>query len=345
MKRNNEINNNPLVSVIVPAYNAEKYIKRCVDSLVKQTYRNLEIIVVNDGSTDNTTEILREYEEKYSFIKVINKENEGVSKARNVALEAAAGSYLGFVDSDDYVDEMMYEELVSSILSDGSDMAVCGAKSVFADGTLKPLNFFENNTVMSVQGYLSNMAKGTYSVFYGALWNKLYSSEVFYNIKLDEGLDYAEDFAVNVEVLYNINKISICKNELYYYSVENQESLSRKKQDSINIWNINSHKLEVFRELCKYKGVESESFLHIDKAYALEIIGPVCYYVNEDTSFVEKVGKIKKLLDNDIIKEALNNITVDNNIIKIIKKHIVTGNYKKMIRQLYIREKMRGILK
>ena len=122
-----------LVSVIIPAYNIEDYIGRCLDSIISQTYKNLEIIVVDDGSRDHTGEILDNYAKKDRRIKVIHKENGGVSSARNKGIEAAEGDYIGFIDGDDLIEPEMYKTLVDLLEEENADIAHCGYQMVFPD--------------------------------------------------------------------------------------------------------------------------------------------------------------------------------------------------------------------
>ena len=122
-----------LVSVIIPAYNIEDYIGRCLDSVLSQTYKNLEIIVIDDGSSDRTGEILDDYEKKNHRMKVIHKENGGVSSARNIGIDRANGDYIGFVDGDDRVNPKLFETLVKLINEENADIAHCGYQMVFPD--------------------------------------------------------------------------------------------------------------------------------------------------------------------------------------------------------------------
>ncbi|HCR44446.1 MAG TPA: glycosyl transferase family 2, partial [Ruminococcaceae bacterium] len=115
----------PMISVIIPVYNVEKYVGKCLSSLVEQTYRDFEVIAVNDGSTDNSLDILRHFEARYGFIKVINQENRGMSQSRNRALKEARGKYIALVDSDDYVAPTYLEELYSACAENDADISCC----------------------------------------------------------------------------------------------------------------------------------------------------------------------------------------------------------------------------
>ena len=124
-----------LISIIVPVYNVEKYLKKCVDSIVNQTYKNLEIILVDDGATDNSGKICDELVELDNRIKVYHKKNGGLSDARNYGVERATGDYIGFVDSDDYIDAEMYEKLYEAIKKENVDVAECNLKIVYPEKT------------------------------------------------------------------------------------------------------------------------------------------------------------------------------------------------------------------
>ena len=126
--------NKPKLSVIIAVYNTEKYIVKCLDSLLNQTYKNIELVVINDCSTDNSLKILKKYFKKYSNIILIdNKQNKGLSYSRNVGLKNASGEYIGYIDSDDYVDSDYYEKLMKAIIKEKSDVAIADMKIVYED--------------------------------------------------------------------------------------------------------------------------------------------------------------------------------------------------------------------
>lgn len=129
-----DFNSTPLVSIIIPIYNVENYLEQCIISVVHQTYKNLEIILVNDGSPDNSGKICDNFALMDKRIKVIHKMNGGLSSARNAGIDIAKGEYLGFVDSDDTIEPFMYEKLMTAIKRDGTDLAVCAINYVFENG-------------------------------------------------------------------------------------------------------------------------------------------------------------------------------------------------------------------
>lgn len=124
----------PLISIIIPVYNVERYLNKCLDSIINQTYKNLEIVLVDDGSTDRSGLICDDYAAKDNRVIVLHKENSGVSEARNIGLKHSTGEFIGFVDGDDYVDRQMYELLLERLESDNSDMAACNYLQVDEEG-------------------------------------------------------------------------------------------------------------------------------------------------------------------------------------------------------------------
>ena len=147
--------NNDLISVIIPIYNVEKFLSFCIDSIVNQTYKNLEIILVDDGSTDNSGKICDEYALKDNRIKVMHKQNGGVSSARNVGLNIAKGKYIGFVDSDDYVENDMFEILHNLIIKNNVDISCCN-KFVFKKNKFTASKNFPNDTSLLFNEVLNN---------------------------------------------------------------------------------------------------------------------------------------------------------------------------------------------
>lgn len=185
------------ISVIVPIYNIEKFLPRCLDSILSQTYRNLEIILVDDGSKDCSGEIADQYAKKDSRIKVIHQVNSGVSVARNRGLDQATGDYIGFVDGDDYVEPDMYETLMQIINEHHVDIAHCGYQMVYPSRVDYYYNSGEKIKLSHDEGLLE-LLKGT-KVEPG-LWNKLYKAELFKQIRLPVGVTETEDLLCNFEV-------------------------------------------------------------------------------------------------------------------------------------------------
>jgi len=207
------------VSVIVPVYNMEKYLSKCLDSLVNQTFEDIEIILINDGSTDNSENIIKEYLERYSKkIVYIKKENEGQGVARNLGIDKARGEYITFVDSDDYVDVTMIEKLYSSIIKEKADISVSrGLIEVRSDNLL--INDFIFNNEESVKRYILNN--------FGPV-AKLIKKDIIINNQLYfPSLRAYEDIAVVPLWGLFANGISFVEEPLYYYLIREGSTMNK----------------------------------------------------------------------------------------------------------------------
>lgn len=207
-----------LISVIVPIYKVEKYLKRCVDSILNQTYKNLEIILVDDGSPDNCPKMCDEYAEKDDRIKVIHKENGGVSSARNAALKAASGDYIGFVDADDFIHPKMYEILLKNATENNCDCAICDRSKLNNDECVN-LAIDEKIApeILSTYDILKReFAWGDFNICC-TVWNKLIKKNILGNIVFDETISSGEDTYFVSQIVLKCKRISYMKLPLYNY--------------------------------------------------------------------------------------------------------------------------------
>lgn len=220
--------NTSLISVIVPVYKTERFLNRCVESLVNQTYKNLEIFLVDDGSPDNCPKMCDDWAQKDSRIKVLHLENSGVANARNSALKQAFGDYIAFVDSDDYLEPDMYERLIGIIESTNADIAVCDYQINYESRGEDIIKILPYDDVMQC------IAKGDYK--YGVLWNKLYKKSVVNGIEMPI-LRCSQDLPYNYFAFKNADVIAESDLKLYhYYQNENStvhKRFSRMKYDAI----------------------------------------------------------------------------------------------------------------
>lgn len=203
-----------LISVIVPVYKVEEYLDRCVQSIVDQTYRNLEIILVDDGSPDNCGAMCDAWAEKDSRIKVIHKENGGLSDARNVGMAIATGEYTSFVDGDDYIAPEMYQLLFEGMLKDGSDIAACGVEMVFEDGTPSRMLTKEGNCVLDTQAAMEAVVNESW--LKQPVWYKLYRTELVRDILFPVG-KYHEDVFWSYQAIARARKVSVFDTPCYFY--------------------------------------------------------------------------------------------------------------------------------
>ena len=218
----------PVISVIVPVYNVEKYLNRCVQSIVDQTYKNLEIILVDDGSPDHCPQMCDAWAKKDSRIQVIHKKNGGVASARNMGIKNSRGKYFAFIDPDDFIEAEMYELMHSRIKKDDSDLCSCNMRTVLengqANGTVAdfPEATFIGNDILCA--YFSE------EHFLPSTCDKLYKAEIVKknNIFFSETLEIGEDFTFNYYFFKNSKRVSAISNCLYNYFYNRKNSASNK---------------------------------------------------------------------------------------------------------------------
>ena len=210
----------PLISVIVPIYNAEKYLKECLDSLVNQTLKNMEIILIDDGSTDTSSNIVDSYAKKYSNVIVKHVKNGGVSKARNKGLSLAKGEYIAFIDSDDYINLTTYEKMYYKASSNDLDIVGCNTNIIYPG---KLVNCNSNIPLLSKDN--ENDKKITLIYSYAVIWNKIYKREILNNITFKEGSNFCEDVLFLYHVIPKANSFGNVNEYLYNY-VQHEGSLT-----------------------------------------------------------------------------------------------------------------------
>lgn len=201
------------ISVIVPIYNTEKYLHRCLNSIINQTYKELEIILVDDGSKDSSPQICDEFAEKDSRVKVIHKKNEGVANARNTAISMATGEYLAFVDSDDFIDKAMFERLINNAVKNDADIAICGFKITSGD---------ECETIYIDEEHTFNSQRALEHLYidmdfcFVTLWGKIFKRDLFNDIIIPSVV-CAEDNYVLYKIFLKSKTIVYDKSEMYMY--------------------------------------------------------------------------------------------------------------------------------
>lgn len=215
-----------LISVIVPAYNVENYISRCLDSILKQTYSNLEIIVVDDGSSDSTPSIIDEYSAKDIRIKAIHQVNSGVAVARNTGIEAATGDYYGFVDSDDFIEPNMFEEMLNACESTAAEMAVTEYKEIGGD---ESLTYSGNIYVLSKDEALNTFIceDKPYRIQY-SVWSRLCRKDIIENLRFAPGKN-CEDIMFSTKLMCSISSCVMLDKPLYNYTYDRSSSIMNSR--------------------------------------------------------------------------------------------------------------------
>lgn len=219
--------NNGLISVIVPVYNAGKYFNNCINSIVNQTYKNLEIIIVDDGSTDSSPEICDKWAEKDSRIKVIHKENSGASSARNTGIDSAKGDYIAFVDADDRIELDMYEIMLNEIIENNADAARCGIDRVSDDGSVDDWGTGNYDIkIADTHQIMKDVGEG-FGLVPVSIVNKLIKKKCIADIRFDTRYKFSEDTLFNFMVAGNIKKMVYHDVNRYHYTF-NMSSITSK---------------------------------------------------------------------------------------------------------------------
>lgn len=292
----------PKISIIVPIYNVEEYIHRCIDSILAQTFTDFELILVDDGSPDRCGEMCDEYAKKDSRIKVIHKENGGLSDARNAGLEIAQGDFIGFVDSDDYIESDMYEILLEACEENNSKIAMCGRYNVLGE-ELQPLFSFEGYKIWESGEAIENLL--TWDNIDSSACDKLIRRDLFKQIRFPLG-KYNEDIFIMSQIIHNSGKVVHIGDSKYYYfhrlNSITTENFSEKKLDLLEanqkvVDLVNEHYPVLARkaESFKLKGLIYLSILLQDKNCKIQ-------YVNSYNLIIEDISNnLFKILSNPYI--------------------------------------------
>ena len=273
------------ISVIIPVYGVEKYIDKCLNSLVKQSLKEIEIIVVNDGTKDNSQEIIDKYVKKYpDKVKSFIKENGGQGSARNYGLEKANGEYIGYVDGDDFIEKDMYKKLYNKAKELNYDIVVCGNYNVSEDYKTRNIDVFINNYNTDLENILFGKM---------AVWNKIYKKDILINNKLEfKQKVWYEDLAFTLKAIINSNSYAFVDEPLYDYL--------RREGSTMNNSNVkrNLEILEAFDDILLYiKQNKKEEYLNKIEFLAIDHI-----YI----SAIVRVLRAKA--DNNIKKETIDRL-------------------------------------
>ena len=221
---------NELISVIVPVYNVEWYLEKCVNSIINQTYKNLEIILVDDGATDSSGNMCDELAKSDNRIKVYHKENGGLSDARNYGVERATGDYIGFVDSDDYIESEMFEKLYEAIKKENVDVAECNFRFIYSN---RIANYSEDNYYLVLNRDEYTKEYVNMNRIFGAAWTKLIKSSLAKEIKFPKGKLFEDGF-YSLELMKKARNFVIFHNSYYNY-VMRENSITNSKFNEKNL--------------------------------------------------------------------------------------------------------------
>lgn len=297
---------NPILSIIVPVYNVEIYLERCIKSILNQSFKEFELILINDGSTDKSRDICDKYSKLDTRIIVVHQKNLGVSAARNTGLDIARGKYIGFVDADDFIHYSMYKIMIDVIKNTSSDMVVCDYIKV--DETYKEsekeiekvdVESFDKNEVLN-----KLFIKGAFEVM---PWNKVYKKSLFCNLRYKVGRVNEDEFLIH-EIVYKCKKISIIDSKIYYYMKRSGSIMNSKfeirKFDRLYAL---SERINFFRERN-----ERELTLKSEEWFVDSFIWNY-YFAYQNVENIDKELKEIKKEFNKVFKGLMKNRRMSNN--------------------------------
>lgn len=332
---------NILVSVIVPIYRVEEYLSRCVDSIIQQTYSNLEIILVDDGSPDASGNISDEYAKRDSRIKVIHKENGGLVSARKAGVEKATGTYITFVDGDDWLKNDFYENMVQCITSEKIDMVCAGFTQCFEDKNVECRNnipdglYIREEIESSIFPQMLNIEGAYQTGIISAVWNKLFKRELIEkNIySIDERVTLGEDVICTYSCIQNAKSIVVSNDIVGYCYFYNQAAMT-KKFDKRYLY----HAECLFRELDRIFDNECSNFVSQKTKYAIHIIliGAQREISNRRFHLLSQWKYYKILIHNPIFYHWISCYQADELILTKSEYHFLNLIYeKKIIRAMF----------
>lgn len=341
-----------LISVIVPVYNVKQYLLRCVESIQNQTYKNLEIILVDDGSPDDCPRMCDELMMTDSRIKVVHKKNEGLGLARNSGLNVATGSYVTFIDSDDWISNAHIENLYLTAEKYQADAVIGAHTRVNSDGTMSPRLISLEEGVYEGDSIINDIilpligANADYhddvQINSSSCMN-LYSMDIIKsnNIKfISEKYAVAEDFYFNVDFFNNSRRLAYVKETGYYY-FENTESISRK-YNPLRFERTLNYYQKCYEQAAKY-GLTDKVEYRIDRSFLMKIRVALRLIILSDLKRKEKLREIRIILEHDTVKTVLSNYPIDTYILpmRILAKMMRNNNAVGVYYLMKFREKSR----
>ncbi len=339
----------PLVSIIVPVYNAEKTISRCIESILGQEYINFELLLMDDGSKDESGRICDSFAKNDTRIRVIHKENSGVSDTRNLALNLAQGKYLQFLDADDWITPNATRTFVESAETANADMVICDFYRVI-DKRVSQKGSIDEEGLLTQEEYASHMMENPADFYYGVLWNKFYRRDIIeqHHLRMNSAISWCEDFMFNLEYIRHANRFYAVQLPLYYYVktkgslVSQGMSISKTVKMKLMVFeyynsfykevlsdeDYEQKRLQVYRFLVDYAGdsMVLPSLLPNTKKLGEERCS-ANQTILQENNILSDLYRSRKLLDYYLEPVAIRN-ELELNDIKVLwgLKHIHTAN-------------------
>ncbi len=315
-----ENSNSPLISVIIPVYNSERYLTKCLDSVGRQDFKNFEVIIIDDGSTDSSIEIIKEFTNKYLNFKYIQQENMGASAARNKGIKISKGKFISFIDSDDFVDKDFLKDMYKEALDKECDVVCCGYSTYYPKKNIVIKDLFMLSSGVYKPYKFLNIMIRDFRIHY-TMWNKLWKRDLFENNNIEYPKMCFEDISTVPKLIYYSNKIAVISKSYYYYT-NNKDSLVH----TVNVSQLNDYikSLAMLRLFLENENIYNDFKLSY-KLYTLRLF--ICnlkmifliYKKNRDFLWIMKILKksnsaIIKCLKKDF-KNNIGNIDKFPNIV------------------------------
>jgi glycosyltransferase involved in cell wall biosynthesis len=342
------MNSEKLVSIIVPLYNAENYLAVCLDSILTQSYPNIEVILVDDGSTDNSKALCEDYAKKDSRIRVIHQKNSGPSTARNKGMKVATGDYIQFADSDDFLDHEMVERLVGAMGND-NQLAMCGFQKITLKGNqIHTSKLYEIGLVgeFEKKEFINSFSELYQHYFIHYNWNKLYVSSLIKKsgLAFDTEVSWGEDLLFNLKYLENCKRICTLKDILYYYVDSNDTSITSQFRADLfeNMQMMQGMTREFLRRNNAYNGKNKVLF---EQFYTSRVVTCLWNLFHPKSSLTPQLTKkqLAKIIHDEQVNRSLRYFRsgdFDKKIIgRIIKNRSVNLLYGYYFIKSFIRKK------
>ncbi len=313
---------NNLISVIMPVFNAEKYLNDILTDLLGQTYDNMEIIIVDGGSIDLSWKIIQEFSKKDERIRAIQVENSGPSKSRNIGLDVSLGDYIRFIDADDRIPKNSIQEMKEAMENEDVDLII-GNYRIFPEQNYYTGELKENK-VVNIREFTKEFIRNMKSFYYGVTWNKLYKREVIerYSIRFDEKLFWCEDFIFNLDYYTKIDRIYLLSNENGYYDYcrrENSITNTLNKRNSEEISYANQLRYQKVFEFCEKQGLQQEVYIQWKYSYLYDELTSLSK-VKRIRDFKGQYKQFKRILNNKEIYLYVTYKEYDSKIWYILKR-------------------------
>lgn len=307
---------NPKISIVVPIYNVENYLERSLNSLIKQTLTEIEIILVNDGSTDKSLEVCNKYAQIDSRILILDRSNEGVSSARNAGITVARGKYIGFVDPDDWVEENMFEKMYESIISSNAQIAMCEYIVERENQSPKVIKLSTNSTTLGREGIfqeliLNMLAPPTLnsnsSPIMGSVWRVIIDRTflIQHSIQFERNIPLMEDLIFILQCLIPCEKVIVLNMPLYHYLVRSRSAATRYRE---NFFELNKEVYRIISSLLEHASLKEKCESRLSIRYIDMCLNCVVNEVNSKETMKKRIKKIKLLCKDKNLKNNILNL-------------------------------------